>query len=79
MRYIRSGVNPFSLGRGLHKAVEVVVSEIQNNTKDISNKAEIQQIATISAQDEQVGELIAEIMDEVGKDGVVTVEEGKSI
>lgn len=79
LRYIRSGVNPFSLGKGLHKAVDLVVSEIQKEAKDVSQKEEIQQIATISAQDEQVGELIAEIMDEVGKDGVVTVEEGKSI
>lgn len=79
LRYIRSGVNPFSLGKGLHKAVDLVVSEIQKESKDVSQKEEIQQIATISAQDEQVGELIAEIMDEVGKDGVVTVEEGKSI
>ena len=79
LRYIRSGVNPFSLGKGLHKAVDLVVSEIQKAAKDVAQKEEIQQIATISAQDEQVGELIAEIMDEVGKDGVVTVEEGKSI
>ncbi len=79
LRYIRSGVNPFSLGKWLHKAVDLVVSEIQKEAKDVSQKEEIQQIATISAQDEQVGELIAEIMDEVGKDGVVTVEEGKSI
>lgn len=79
LRYIRSGVNPFSLGKWLHKAVNLVVSEIQKAAKDVSNKDEIQQVATISAQDEQVGELIAEIMNEVGKDWVVTVEEGKSI
>ncbi len=79
LRYIRSGVNPFSLGKGLHKAVDAVVSSIQKAAKDVAKKEEIQQIATISAQDESVGSLIAEIMDEVGKDGVVTVEEGKSI
>ena len=79
LRYIRTWVNPFSLGKWLHKAVKTVVEEIQKQAKDVSNKEEIQQVATISAQDEQVGELIAEIMDEVGKDGVVTVEEGKSV
>lgn len=79
MRYIRSGVNPFSLGKGLHKAVDVVVAEIKKAAKEVAKKEEIKQVATISAQDDQVGELIAEIMDEVGKDGVVTVEEGKSI
>lgn len=79
LRYIKSGVNPFSLGRWLHKAVNTVVEELEKAAKDVSNKEEIQQVATISAQDEQVGELIAEIMDEVGKDGVVTVEEGKSV
>jgi len=79
LRYIRSGVNPFSLGKWLHKAVEAVVSNLQKAAKDVAKKEEIQQIATIAAQDEQVGELIAEIMEEVGKDGVVTVEEGKSI
>jgi chaperonin GroEL len=79
LRYIRSGVNPFSLGKGLHKAVDAVVASIEKAAKDVSKKEEIQQIATISAQDESVGSLIAEIIDEVGKDGVVTVEEGKSI
>lgn len=79
LRYIRSGVNPFSLGKWLHKAVDAIVSEIKKAAKDVANKEEIQQVATISAQDEAVGELIAEIMNEVGRDGVVSVEEGKSI
>jgi chaperonin GroEL len=79
LRYIRSGVNPFSLGKWLHKAVDLIVEELQAASKPVSNKEEIQQVATISAQDEAVGELIAQIMDEVGKDGVVTVEEWKSI
>ena len=56
-----------------------MVSNLQKAAKDVAKKEEIQQIATIAAQDEQVGELIAEIMEEVGKDGVVTVEVGKSI
>lgn len=79
LRYIRSWVNPFALGRWLHKAVDKIVEELQKKTKQLDNKEEIKQVATLSAQDEEVGQLIADIMDEVGKDGVVTVEEGKSI
>ena len=75
LRHIRSGVNPFSLGKGLHKAVSTVIEELIAKGKDVQSKEEIKQIATISAQDEEVGTLIAEIMDEVGKDGVITVEE----
>jgi chaperonin GroEL len=79
LRYIRSGVNPFALGRGLHKAVAKLIKELQAETKQLKSKEEIQQVATISAQDEEVGALIADVMDEVGQDGVITVEEGKSI
>jgi chaperonin GroEL len=79
LKYIRSGVNPFALTKGLHKAVNVLVDELKKRAKKIESKEEIKQVATISAQDEEVGELIAEIMEEIGKDWVVTVEEGKSI
>lgn len=79
LRYIRSGVNPFALGRGLHKAVAKLITELQSETKQLASKEEIQQVATISAQDEEVGSLIADVMDEVGQDGVITVEEGKSL
>jgi len=79
LRYIRSGVNPFALGRGLHKAVAHLIDELGKETKQLKNKQEIKDVATISAQDEEVGTLIADVMDEVGQDGVVTVEEGKSI
>jgi chaperonin GroEL len=79
LRYIRSGVNPFALGRGLHKAVAKLIQELQAETKQLKSKDEIQQVATISAQDEEVWSLIADVMDEVGQDGVITVEEGKSI
>lgn len=65
LRYIRSGVNPFSLGKGLHAAVDAVVAEIQKAAKPVVQREEIKQVATISAQDEAVGELIAEIMEEV--------------
>lgn len=79
LRYIRSGVNPFALGRGLHKAVAKLIQELQAETKQLKSKEEIQQVATISAQDDEVGALIADVMDEVGQDGVITVEEGKSL
>lgn len=79
LRYINTWVNPFALGRGLHKAVEVLVNELKSKSKKIDSREEIKQVATISAQDEAVGELIAEVMEEVGKDWVITVEEGKTI
>lgn len=79
LRYIRSGVNPFALGRGLHKTVEKLVTDLQAKSKPIKNKEEIKQVATISAQDEEVGTLIAEVMEEIGNDGTITVEEGKSL
>jgi len=79
LKYVRAGVNPFALNRGLHKAVDAIVEELKKKAKKVETREEIKQVATISAQDEEVGELIAEIMEEIGKDGVVTVEEGKSI
>ncbi len=79
LRYISSWVNPFALWRGLHKAAERAVEELKWQAKPVDTKEQIKQVATISAQDEQVGELISEIMEEVWNDWVVTVEEGKSI
>lgn len=79
LRYIRSGVNPFALGRWLHKTVAKLIEELNKKTKQIKNKEEIKQVATISAQDEEVGNLIAEVFDEIGKDWTITVEEWKSI
>jgi chaperonin GroEL len=79
LKYVRAGVNPFALNRGLHKAVNAIVEELKKKAKKVETKEEIQQVATISAQDPEVGKLIADIMEEIGKDGVVTVEEGKSI
>lgn len=79
MRYVTSGVNPFALTRGLHKAVEHLITKIATMAVRVETKDQIQQVATLSAQDEEVGTMIAEIMEEVGKDGVVTVEEGKSM
>jgi len=63
----------------MDKAIDVIVEKLKEKAKKIETKEEIRQVATISAQDEKIGELIAEVMEEVGEDGVVTVEEGKSI
>lgn len=79
LRYIRSGVNPFALGRGLHKAVDKVIEQLQSHSKTVSTDTEIEQVATISAQDSDVGQLISKVIAEIGKDGVITVEEWKSM
>jgi chaperonin GroEL len=79
LRYVTAGVNPFALSRGLHKAVDQLVKKIQEKSIKVETKDQIRQVAALSAQDDAVGELIADIMDEVGTDGVITVEEGKSI
>jgi chaperonin GroEL len=75
LRYVTAGVNPFALSRGLHKAVDQLVMKIQEKSIKVETKDQIRQVASLSAQDEAVGELIADIMDEVGTDGVITVEE----
>ena len=79
LRYVRSGVNPFSLGKGLHKAVEILTHEIHQKAQPVDSPEKIRQVATISAQDEEVGNLISEVFEEIWKDGTITVEEGKSI
>ena len=79
MKAITAGANPMILKNGLAKGVDAVVSEIKKISKPIKGKAEIEQVATISAADPQIGKLIAEALDKVGKDGVVTVEEGKGL
>lgn len=79
-KYVTAGANPMDLKRGIEKAVEAVVEYIKNSAKPVSNKMEIQQIATVSANsDDQIGVQIAEAMDRVGRDGVITVEEAKGI
>ena len=62
----------------MKKAGEVVVQELAKNAKQITSKEEIAQVATISAQDEEVGQIIAEAMDKVGNNGVISVEEGQT-
>lgn len=74
-----AGTTPIFLKRGIEKAVEAVVKQIKENSKRIDDKKDsVAQVATISARDAEIGKLIAEAMDKVGKDGVITVEEAKS-
>ncbi|QNO15224.1 chaperonin GroEL [Alkalicella caledoniensis] len=77
IKNVTAGANPMILKKGIEKAVESVVEEIKNISKPIENKEAIAQVAAISAGDEKIGELIAEAMEKVGKDGVITVEESK--
>ncbi|OQB16363.1 MAG: 60 kDa chaperonin [Candidatus Omnitrophica bacterium ADurb.Bin205] len=80
MKNVTAGANPMGLKRGIDKAVEVVIDELKRMAKPIKDKKETTQIATISANgDETIGNLLADAMDKVGKDGVVTVEEAKSM
>ena len=79
-KYVTAGANPIELKRGIDKAVEETVKAIQKVSKDVSNKKEIEQVATISANsDEVIGKIIADAMEKVGRDGVITVEEAKGI
>ncbi len=80
LKYITAGANPIAVKRGMDKAVEAIIAELKKMSKPVENKEQIAQVATISANnDKKIGELIAEAMDKVGKDGVITVEEGKSL
>ncbi|MBU2539597.1 chaperonin GroEL [Patescibacteria group bacterium] len=77
LKNVAAGANPIALRRGITKGKDVVLSALKSMSKPIANKEEIAQVATISAGDSEIGKLIAEIMEEVGKDGVITVEESK--
>ncbi|MGA3057722.1 MAG: chaperonin GroEL [Candidatus Limnocylindrales bacterium] len=79
IRNVTAGANPMQIRVGIEKAVVAVVEEIKKQSRPIDSRAEIAAIATISAADPEVGDIIAEVMDKVGKDGVVTVEEGQSL
>jgi chaperonin GroEL len=79
-KLVTAGINPMELKRGIDKGVAAVVAELQKNSKPIKDKKEIEQVGTISANsDETIGALISEAMDKVGKEGVITVEEAKSM
>ncbi len=79
MRNLAAGANPMILQKGISKAVEAAVEEIKNFSTEVSSKEAIEQVASISAANEQVGKLISEAMEKVGNDGVITVEESKSM
>ncbi len=79
MKNVVAGANPMIIKRGIQKAVDALVEEIKAKAKKIEGKADIAQVATISSADAETGELIAEAMEKVGKDGVITVEESKSM
>ena len=76
---VAAGANPLELKAGIEKGKKAVVEELKKIAKKIRTKEELAQVATISAEDEEMGKLIAEVFDEVGKDGVVTVEESKTV
>lgn len=78
IKNVAAGANPMDLKRGIDKAVSAVVANLQSQSKSIQNSNEIKQVATISANnDEEIGQMIADAMDKVGKDGVITVEEAR--
>jgi chaperonin GroEL len=79
LKNLAAGANPIILKKGISKAVDTAVAKIQSISKPVENKLAISQVASISAGDEKIGELIANAMEIVGKDGVITVEEGKTM
>ncbi len=79
LKNVAAGANPMILRKGIEKAVDAVVKEIKNQSRPIEDKERIAQVASISAGDSTVGELIAEAMEKVGKDGVITVEEARTM
>jgi len=78
MRNVAAGANPMLLKRGIEHAAKAVVEAIKDQAKEIKDKEEIAHVAAISANDMEIGQLIADVMDRVGKDGVITVEESKT-
>jgi chaperonin GroEL len=80
LKYVTSGASPIGIQRGINKAVAAAVDQLAKNSKKVKDKEEIKQVATVSANwDTTIGEIIADAMDKVGKDGTITVEEAKSI
>ena len=79
LRVVTAGANPMVVKRGIERAVETIVAEIKRTARPVETREQIAAVAAISAADPEVGEIIAEVMDKVGKDGVITVEEGQSL
>jgi chaperonin GroEL len=78
LKNVAAGANPLALKRGIEKAVDEVVANIASQSKEVSGKDQIARVATISAGDDEIGDVIADSIDKVGKDGVVNVEEGQT-
>ncbi|HEX2156523.1 MAG TPA: chaperonin GroEL, partial [Actinomycetes bacterium] len=78
LRNVAAGANPMGLKRGMEKATEAVAEAIRNQAREVENQDEIASVAAISAQDAEIGRTIAEAMDKVGKDGVITVDESQT-
>lgn len=78
LKNVAAGANPMAIRRGIEKGVAAVIESLKKRGKDVSGKEEIAQVASISAGDAEIGALIAEVMDMVGKDGVITVEESNT-
>jgi len=78
LRAVAAGANPVGLKRGIDKAVEAIVTDLAKAAKPVKTKADMANVATISSRDEEIGEIIADAFDKVGKDGVITVEESNT-
>ncbi|HET8673772.1 MAG TPA: TCP-1/cpn60 chaperonin family protein, partial [Thermoleophilaceae bacterium] len=78
LKNVAAGANPLALKRGIERAVEQVVDNIKTQSKDVAGKDQIARVAAISAADDEIGDVIADAIDKVGKDGVVNVEEGQT-
>src|SRR4030067_1019365 len=76
---VAAGADPMSLKRGIEKGTRAVIEELKRQSKEVKSKEQIAQVGTITAKDKEIGELIASVMEKVGKDGVITVEESKGI
>ena len=79
MKNVAAGANPMALRAGLERGVETVIAALRDMARPVAGKEQIAQVATISGHDTEIGQIIADVMEKVGKDGVITVEEGKGI
>ena len=79
LKNVAAGANTMLLKRGIEKGVDALVAEIKSMAKPVTEKSDIAHVAAISAADPEIGDLIADVMDKVGKDGVITVEESKGL
>ena len=78
LKNVAAGANPMGLKRGIEKAVEIVVEDLKSQSKEVAGKEDIARVATISAREREIGDVIADAIEKVGKDGVVNVEEGQT-